>query len=86
MQRLGRPEWRVGSLPRRSEETRTHVAAADVAIKLSTGARYRSVEPGVRSPACNGQARDSLKHGTRNPSLVSPKFQVAIAGAAGSRH
>ena len=88
MQRLGRPEWRVGSLPRRSEETRArwHAAAVDVAIKLGTGARYRSVERGVRSPTRGGQGRDSLKPETRNSSLVSPKFQVAIAGAAGSRH
>ena len=86
MQRLGRPEWRVGSLPRRSEETRTHAAAADVAIKLGTGARYRSVERGVRSPTRGGQDRDSLKPETRNSSLVSSKFQVAMAGAAGSRH
>ena len=86
MQRLGRPEWRVGSLLRRSEETRTHAAAAEVAIKLGTGPRYRSVERGVRSPTRGGQGCDSLKPETRNSSLVSPKFQVAIAGAAGSRH
>ena len=86
MRRPGRSEWRIGPLPRRSEETRTHVAAADVAIKLGTGARYRSAERGVRSPTRGGQGRDSFKPETRNPSSVSPKFQVAIAGAAGSRH
>ena len=86
MQRLGSPEWRIGSPLHRSEETRTHVAAADDAITLGTGARYRSAERGVRSPTRGGQGRDSLKPETRNSSSVSPKFQVAIAGAAGSRH